>query len=100
MRVDGLAGELRRVLVPGEAGGAGRRVREAAIELGELRRGDAGAGRGRDAQFDCGRGGVPRAQVARRRPPAARALIRRGAAAMRGARGGRVVAGSVTVSWR
>ena len=47
-----------------------RRVRQAAIELGELRRGDAGAGRGRDAQLDRGRGGVPRAQVDRRRPVA------------------------------
>ena len=64
------AGELRRALAGGEAGGAGRRVRQAAIELGELRRGDAGAGRGRDAQLDRGRGGVPRAQVDRRRPVA------------------------------
>ena len=48
----------------------GRRVGQATIELGELRRGDAGAVRGRDAQLDRGRGGVPRPQVDRRRPVA------------------------------
>ena len=67
MRLDGAAGELRRALAGDEAGGVGRAVRQSAIELGELRRGDAVAGRSRDAQLDGGRGGVPRAQVDRRR---------------------------------
>ena len=72
-RLEGVAGQLRRALGRGEAGGSRRRVGQATIELGELRRGHAGAGRRRDAQLDRGRGGVPRAQVDRRRPVAARA---------------------------
>ena len=43
-------------------------IRQATVERGDLRRGDDEAVRGRHAQIDRGRGGVPRAQVDRRRP--------------------------------